>query len=224
VITVKTSADPRPITLVLANVLRRSATDPELAEIMQGLQGVLGLQSSTDPQRVTIRFVSGEVVVENGLDPAADVVITSDFNAPSGPDAPRPGIREAFALARAAARRPVFAQAAAKVLEPPLPSWRSAVEPFWQTCCRMATRPESLKVVCTDSGTDGGEIVLHRDPSAAVSGPAVEIHASAQILARCFVGDAVIGEVAQAGDLAIRGSLADLSVLTGACLAVMLDD
>lgn len=219
--TVATGPDPRPITLVLANVLRRSAADPELAKVMGGLDGVLGLQSSTDHQRVTIRFSPGAVLVENGLDPAADVVITTDFNAPTGPDAPKLGVKEALTLARAAVRRPIFAQAAAKVLEPPLPKWRDAVESFWEVCCERDPRPESLKVVCTDEG-DGGPVTLRRPGAPQPERPPVEIHASARMLAQCFVGDAIIGEAVMAGDLTIRGSMADFSLLTGAGLAVML--
>ena len=225
-ISIKTCCDPRPITLVLANILRRSAADPELSSIMAELVGVLGLQSSTDPQCATIHFDKGTVVVANGLDPSADPVITTDFNAPTGPDAPRPGLRETLELARSAVRRPLFAQAASKLLEPPLPSWRAAAEPFWQTCCDRSAFPTSLRIVCTDDGAEGGELLLERGDDRGSAGRVdpVEIHANARVLARCFVGEAVLGEEAFAGQIALRGTFADLSILTGASLAMMLGD
>jgi len=214
-VTVELEDDARPIARVLAQLLRRSAADPELAQVLAGLDGVLGLQSATDPQRATIHFRSGSVYVEGGLNPAAEVVITTDFNAPSGPGAPKPTLKDMAKLARAAARRPVFAQNAAKVLEPPLPDWTEAAASFWQTVERRGGGPVALKVICTDGDT--GELTLGAD----IEEPP-EIHGSARNLSRAFAGEDIIGEALVEGRLQGFGRLGTVSLLTGHSLAVML--
>lgn len=208
--------DARPIVRVLATLLRRSAADPELGPVLDGLDGVLGLQSATDPQRATIRFRSGDVFVEGGIARDADVVITTDFSAPKGADAPKPKVREVAALARSVARRPVFAQHAGKVLEPPLPSWTDAAHDFWAVVERRGGGPTGLRVVCTD------------EPDAAldfgIADHSPELHGSGETLARCFVGEVVIGEELLAERVHAVATLGDVSRLTGHGLAVMLGD
>lgn len=206
--------DARPIVRVLATLLRRSAADPELGSVLDGLDGVLGLQSSTDPQRATIHFRSGDVYVQGGIGDDADVVIETDFSAPTGPGAPKATVRQSMQLAKAVARRPVFAQNAGKVLEPPLPDWTEAAAAFWKVVERRGGGPGGLRAVCTDG--DPGALVLGAD----LDDPP-EIHGTARALARCFVGEAVIGEEVMEGRLHSKMSLGDLSILTGHGMAVM---
>lgn len=216
--TIAVEDDARPIALVLAQVLRRSAADPDLAAVLDGLDGVLGLQSATDPQRATIHFRSGEVYVEGGVNAQADVVITIDFDAPTGPDAAKPTLWELTKLARSAARHPIFAQQAAKVLEPPLPAWNEAAAIFWAAVERRGGGPASLKVVCTDS--DGGANVV----VFGVGDDAVEISGPARLLSRCLVGEAVLAEEVIEGRLRCVGGFGELSLLAGHGLAVMLGE
>lgn len=215
--TIVVEDDARPIARVLAHVLRRSAADAELGPVMDALDGVLALQSATDPQRASIHFRSGDVYVEGGLSPDADVTLTVDFDAPTGPDAPRPSVRDLARLAKAAARRPVFAQNAAKVLEPPLPDWREAAAGFWQVVERRGGGPSGLRIVCTDD-EGHSELVLGdgRDP--------MQLFGPARLLSRCLVGEAVLAEEVIEGRLRAVGGLGELSLLTGHALAVMLGE
>ena len=213
--TVDIEPDARPIVRVLAGVLRRSAVDPDLGPILDGLEGVLGLQSATDPQRATIRFRSGAVYVEGGIGVDVDVVITTDFSAPTGPDAPKPTVREMTQLARSVARRPVFAQNAGKVLAPPLPDWTEAATTFWTTAERRGGGPAGLRLVCTDD---------QRTMSFGDDADAPELHGTARALARCLVGETVIAEEVVEGRLHLSATIGELSALTGHGLAVMLGD
>jgi len=233
---IEVEPDARPIVRILAQVLRRSAREPELAQIMDSLTGVLGLRSTTDPQKASIYFDEGSIYLEGGISADADVVIATDFNAPTGPDAPKPSLRQNLALAKAAGRHPKFAAGAAKVLEPPLPGWKEAASSFWDLACRRGPTPEVLRVVCYSSQPDGEEaadaheeLVFERDQLKRASGPdtggqRVELYGDERSLTRCLVGDDVIAEAAVQGRIEVVADISGLSIVTGTGLALMLGE
>lgn len=205
--------DPVPIVLVLAATLRRSARDPKTAAAMAKASGAIALRSTADPQAATIRFGGGRVHVQRGVAADAGIVISTDVNAMSEPNAPKPKVE-------GIARHPKLALLASKVLEPPHGTWADEAQQFWAFAAGYPGVPRGMRIVCTDPpGTDGnggGELVLG-DPSAAY-----ELHGSAHALLNIFTGNTVLGEDLFAGKVCAVGPFSETAVLTGRSIAWML--
>jgi hypothetical protein len=190
---VTTEADPTPLVLSLARTLRASAQVPALRDLMAQTNGSLALKSVTDAQSATLTFDGNGVLVSHGLakDSAqADLIFDPEYTVGESAD-------------------PV-AQAAARLLSPPLPDWREAAARFWEINQDMPGFPGRLVIVCWDEeaqesfGESEGADVF-------------EIHGYGPALAAVLSGqvDSFLIAVAY-GVVTIVGSAAHMSVMCGA--------
>jgi hypothetical protein len=198
---IETAPDSPPIVLGTAARLKRSAADPSRARRMQKMNGVAVLKSSTDPQAVTIRFRQGTITLHSGVAPDADLVITLDL---ADPDV-KPKVK-------GAALHPIFALAAAKVLEPPVRTWQEEAAAFWAFGGDFPRMPRSLLIRCTD---DGAELRLGYGDGP----PDFEVEGTAPRLRSVFSGDSIITEDWLAGKIKGVGTTEHASVITGRSIA-----
>jgi hypothetical protein len=201
--------DATPLVLIIATQLRRAIADPEVARKAEDLRGVFALKSQKDPQAVTMRFENGNVRLERGVANDAQVVVTADLDNMNGPDAPKPKVAGAI-------RHPRFALGVSKLLDAPAPPWQTQARAFWTYAQTVPDVPAHLRVVCID---DGAAVDLG---TPATDQPAYEIHGSAPALASVFSGGSVFGQDLLEGKLFSRGSLKDMSILTGCSINWML--
>ncbi len=203
---IEVEPDPVPIVLILAATLRRAARTPKLASAIGSVKGNVALKSTTDPQSATMRFGNGGVVVVRGISEDTDVLIAADLNTMADENAPMPKIV-------GIARHPKLAMTVGKLLEPPHGTWQEEAQRFFDFAIERPGVPRSMRVVCTD---DGSEIVLGDPPVA------YELHGSEHALLNVFLGNTVLGQDLLDGKLFAVGKLAHLAELTGRSLAWML--
>ncbi|HEX4492302.1 MAG TPA: hypothetical protein VH914_13920 [Acidimicrobiia bacterium] len=198
--------DPTPLVRILGATLRRSARRPELESRMTKMRGVVALRSTVDPQAVTMRFANGKVLVEHGVATDSGVVIEADLLRLNDPDAPKPKVS-------GAARHPLLALAAAKVLDPPAGPWPEEARAFWEFARNHPRMPKAMLVVGTD---DNSRLTLGDTP------PEYELYGTAHALTSVFSGGSVLGQDMLDGKLFGVGSLQHLAELTGRSIAWML--
>ncbi|MEO7371360.1 MAG: hypothetical protein ABI949_08770 [Ilumatobacteraceae bacterium] len=198
--------DPVPIVLILAATLRRAARTPKLAAAIGSIKGNVAFRSTVDPQAATMRFGDGGVVVVRGVSADADVVIAADVNTMSDEKPPKPKVA-------GAARHLKLAWTVGKLLEPPHGTWQQEAERFFDFAIARPGVPRSMKIVCTD---DGSQLELGDKPAE------YELHGSGHALLNVFCGNTVLGQDLLDGKLFAVGKLAHLAELTGRSLAWML--
>ena len=191
--------DAPPVVLGVAATLRRAERDPKLSPQLKRMKGVLALKSSVDKQAVTARFDHGQVRLFSGVADDAGVVITLDFN-----DA------KAKPKVSGAARHPLLAFGASRVLEPPPGTWQQEAAAFWDFAKNTPRMPRAVSVTCID---DGGLLLLGEGP------PEYELEGSGEALLSMFSGASIFGEDLLNGKLFAVGSLEHASVLTGRSIA-----
>lgn len=204
---ITTEADPTPLVLALANVVRRSqAANPAT---VAKLKGVAVVRSMNDPQAVTLRFASGDVHVEHGAAADAGVSIAMDFDLDGLPGAPKPKVSGALRHLR-------FALGLAKVLEPPPPDLATATAEFWAATHHLHDMPSGLRVQATDTG-EFGEAGDDSTEIYEMSGPADR-------LIRVLTGQSPALLEVQEGRCFVRGSLGAAVAVTRATVLVAFGD
>ncbi len=204
---VVTEPDPTPLVMIIAGTVRRSLDAPGTKGRIRGVRGTFALRSLNDPQAVSVTLEDSRVYVQRGST-GADVVITADLDLMAEPDPPKPKVS-------GAARHPRLALAAAKLLEPPLGSWRSEAERFMEFALRSPDMPRPVRVVCTDDGSEMTFGAVADEP------PVLELHGSGHRLVNAMSGSTLITQDVLDGKLRVCGSLRDLSLMTGRALAWM---
>jgi hypothetical protein len=201
---VTTEADPTPLVLMLANTVRRAgAANPKLIDTMRGVAAVC---SADDAQAVTLRFDRGDVHLTHGQAADVGVTITLDLANDGLPGAPKPKVSGALRHLR-------FALALDKALDPTLPTWQVACEEFWRLTSDRPSMPSALRV----RDESGAELTVGDQAS-----EPLEIHGTADRLAKMFVGMAFLLEEAQQGRMHVRGSMAESVAITAAGLDLAL--
>jgi hypothetical protein len=203
---VEVEPDPVPIVLILAATLRRAARTPKLAAAMGGLRGNVALRSTVDPQAATMRFSGGDVTVVRGVSDDADVIIAADINKLADEKPPKPKVSGAVLHLK-------LALTVSKLLDPPHGTWQEEAQRFYAYATQHPGIPRSMRVVCTD---DGSELTLGESPAE------FELHGSEHALLNVFCGNSVIGQDLLDGKLFAVGKLAHLAELTGRSLDWML--
>ncbi|WP_155918570.1 hypothetical protein [Marmoricola sp. URHB0036] len=188
---VATEADPTPLVLSLARTLRASAQVPELRELVTQTNGAVALRSVTDAQSASLTFDGSSVVVSHGLAEGAEqaeLIFEPEYTLGETAD-------------------PV-ALAAARLLSPPLPSWRDAAMQFWEVNHGTPGFPTRLVVVCLEEETQ--EVYGEGEDS-------YEIHGYGPALAAVLSGQIEHFLYAIAfGVVSTVGSAAHMSVMCGA--------
>lgn len=197
---IEVAPESPPVVLGIATTLKRAAAHPATAKRLGRMRGTLVLRSSVDRQAATVRFARDRISLAPGIAPDADVTITLDFNDPAA----KPSVA-------GAARHPLFALAAAKVLEPPAGTWQDEARRFWTFAAPAPRMPAVLRVVCTD---DGSELRLGNG-----EGAAFEIHGGADALVSVFSGASIYADDLTAGKLRSVGTFEHVSVITGRSIA-----
>ena len=197
--------DPTPLVRIIGATLQRAARNPALEAKLRGMEGIVALKSSVDPQAVTMRFHHGTVTLEHGVAADSGVVIEADLTKMNEPDAPKPKVK-------GAARHLKLALAVGKVLDPPAGPWQDEARRFWEFARDHPRMPGTLIVVCTD---DDARLTLGDGPTE------YELHGSARALVTVFTGGSVLGEDLLTGKLYGVGSLQHLAELTGRSIAWM---
>jgi hypothetical protein len=203
---IEVEPDPVPIVLILAATLRRAARTPKLAAAIGSVKGNVALKSTVDPQAATMRFGDGGVTVVRGVSDDTDVLIAADINTMADENPPKPKVT-------GVARHPKLALTVGKLLEPPHGTWQQEAERFFAFATLRPGVPRSMRVVCTD---DGSELNLGDQPAA------YELHGSQHALLNVFCGNTVLGQDLLDGKLFAVGKLAHLAELTGRSLDWML--
>lgn len=186
-----TEPDPTPLVLSLARTLRASIEVPELRELAAATSGSVALRSVTDAQSATLSFDGDGVLVTHGVAADAtpvDLLFDPEYTVGESAD-------------------PV-ARAAARLLTPPLPSWREAAGRFWEVNRGTPGFPGRLVVACSDD--EEREVFGEGDD-------AYEIHGSGPGLAAVLSGQVDSFLIALAyGVVTAIGSAAHSSVMCGA--------
>ncbi|MFF9213279.1 hypothetical protein [Streptomyces sp. NPDC014791] len=187
---IETEADPTPLVLSLARVLRESAEIPELRDLLSGLTGAVALRSGLDSQAATLACADGGVHVHHGVDEgleAIPLVPFSEYALATTPDS--------------------LASAVEQLLNPPLPAWRDAASSFWAANQGSEGFPEGLRVVCQ---TEGQEVRFGEESGA------YEVHGPADALSTVFSGRGDSFAFGLALGVTVLGSVAQLSAMCGA--------
>ncbi|MEV0600308.1 hypothetical protein AB0I82_13555 [Streptomyces sp. NPDC050315] len=188
---IEVEADPTPLVLSLARVLRESAAVPELRDVFAGLAGTVALQSGLDSQAATLAFADGGVHVHHGVDEGLEAIPLVPFSEYELAATPDP-----------------LASAVAQLLSPPLPAWRDAASSFWAANQGSEGFPEGLRVVCS---TEEQEAHFGEGP-----GAAYEVHGPGDALAAAFSGRGDSFLFAIATGVTVVGSVGQLSAMCGA--------
>ena len=198
VIRVSMEDDATPLVRAIARDLAAHLEDPSFAEATEGIEGTFGLADASTPQALTLRLGGGRVSLSHGL--AADAKLTATVALER--------VGEAEPELAGAAARPELAHWLSALLEPPASSWPQAAARFWAVLEGMSGAPLALLVV----ELEGGE----RRRYGAEDGPAYELHGPPHSLVNVLTGRVPLIDAAFEGAVFVRGSFAELSVLTGA--------
>ena len=98
------------------------------------------------------------------------------------------------------------------ILSDDTPDWAGAADRYWSVLSGIPGAPSALRVVELDSGEERA----HGDDDRS----AYEIHGRPEALIEVFSGRAPLIDAAFERKVYIRGTFAELSVLTGACFAI----
>jgi hypothetical protein len=196
---VTTEDDATPLVRSLARTLRMSLAVPELRDLAEQTSGLLALASVVDAQAATLSFGENFIHVAHGVPGGVEPV----------------GLRFDPEYTLGDTTGPV-AQAAARLLSPPLPGWREAAARFWAINHEARGFPSRLVIACSDEAAelrfgDGDETF--------------EIHGSSEALASVLSGqgDNFLYAVAL-GYVSIVGRSAQMSAICGAHWKVRFDD
>ncbi len=189
---------PTPMVLSVARRLRdafaRGATFTATDDVR-----TVRLSSTTDAQKAFVTFAGSEVTV--AADSGAEPVLTWDVRWPD----PVPVEVEGEALGS-------FAKEVQVLLSGPDVDWRSAAETFWERVSAVRGMPPGLNLYCFDVN----EFASFGDAATGYT-----FVGSSAALSRMFGGRSLVIEELEGGELALQGSMSDLSALIGANLKVV---
>lgn len=200
-----TEYDATPFVLSVAHVLGLSTEHSQIRARVDQLgqdRAVVGLIGIGTPQSATLAFEPDRVTIGHGLAEARLCTISLNLEAPleivdCDPDTVSEELRTDIS----------------RLLNPPLIDWRIAANQFWQQTGGDSGMPDRLIV----TSVEGETIVLGDDKS----GTEYSIAGDETTLARIFMGlDAFIDHLL-VGSIATRGTLSQISVMTGSSWKVM---
>jgi hypothetical protein len=194
--------DATPLVRQIGQTLREAARVGHLPTALRGVVGTVVIRSHDTPQVASIAIDASRIEVVSGLPPVPGAMVVVDLHA-------------RFAPTEEPAGDAALAAAVLRALQPPLPHWREAAERFWAETRGIPGIPDVL-VVQAD-GPDGVE------RGAFGAGPTQYLVAGpADLLAGVFTGgDDFLASLA--AGVQVKGTLAQLSVMTAASWKVRFD-
>ncbi|HJQ07328.1 MAG TPA: hypothetical protein VJ872_17900 [Nocardioides sp.] len=193
--------DATPVVRLIGQRLRESVRLGHATEVLGRGHGTVAVRSHDTPQAATIDLGDG-IAVSGGVPGDTDATVVVDLHA-------------RFKPAEEPAGDVPLALAVLDALRPPLPHWRVAAERFWEATRAIPGIPDVLLV--ETAGPDGPERGRFGTGSTEylVAGPA-------DLIAGVFTGaDDLLA--ALAAGVQVRGTLAQLSVMTAASWKVRFD-
>lgn len=192
--------DPTPLVLALRTELIERLTDPEFAALTGELAGTAAVRVAESPEAV--RFSFGDLLTVRHGAGGAEATATIGGR----------GRWDGLAIA-GEAEHPELARWLRALTAPPERPWRVAAARFWERLEGWPGAPSALLVVNLES--DERERFGN-------GSRAYEIHARPEPLVAVLEGRAPLIAAAFEREIYIRGSFAEISVLSGAALRVRL--
>jgi len=194
--------DASPLVRMIGRALRDAISQAHAAEALARTGGTVAVRSHDTPQAATITFGDDAIVVTSGVFVEPDASLVVDLHA-------------RFALTEEPTGDAGLAAATQAALTPPVPHWREAAERFWAETRTIPGIPDVLLV--ETEGPDGPESGRFGEGASVylMAGPA-------DLLAGVFTGaDDFLASLA--AGVQVRGTLAQLSVMTAASWKVRFD-
>ncbi|RSN55063.1 hypothetical protein DMH01_32480 [Amycolatopsis sp. WAC 04182] len=189
--------DASPVVRLIGRTLRDSSRIGHATEVLGRSVGTVAVRSHDTPQAATISFGGKTITVTGGVVAEPDAMVVVD-------------LRARFAAVREPAGDVVLAAGTLRALTPPLPHWREAARHFWAVTREIPGIPDVLLV-------DGPERARFGDGATEylMAGPP-------DVLAGVFSGaDDFVASLA--AGLRLKGTLAQMSVMTAASWRVRFD-
>ncbi|CAN5168522.1 hypothetical protein BH09ACT10_BH09ACT10_11550 [soil metagenome] len=189
-------SDATPLVRLLTRTIRTTLRQrPDLATTPLDV-GLVIVKSVDDAQVATVATADDRITVTSGADPAARAVLTVDL------------ARRFEVVGTDADGHDALVSFVSGLLKPSLPSWRDAAEHFWSATGSDRGMPQSLVIENSEVERD---VLQLGDGS-----PRYVVHGSPDQLAGLFTGaDSFLDQVFS-GNLLVRGTLPQLSVMAGA--------
>ncbi|MFE3960725.1 hypothetical protein ACFXPS_41930 [Nocardia sp. NPDC059091] len=204
-IDIRIEDDASPIVRLIGRTIADAVRANHVDSVSEGLAGTVAVRSHDTPQAATISLSNGVITVSSGVFVEPDVTLTVDLNARftqvGTPVVAADGDLAATVLA---------------LLSPRLPDWRVAAETFWAAARSVPGIPDVL--VAMAEGPDGlAELVVGEGDTQYV------IVGTQEGLAGIFSGADDLIVALSTGQIGVRGTLSQLSVLIGASWKVRYD-
>ncbi|KZB79275.1 hypothetical protein [Amycolatopsis regifaucium] len=194
--------DASPVVRLIGRTLRDSSRIGHAHELLGRADGTVAIRSHDTPQAATISSGHKAITVTGGVFGEPDATVVVD-------------LRRRFASTREPAGDVVLAAGILRALTPPLPHWRESARHFWAVTRGIPGIPEVL-IVDAD-GPGGPERHRFGDGTTEylMAGPP-------DVLAGVFSGaDDFVASLA--AGLRLKGTLAQMSVMTAASWRVRFD-
>ena len=199
--------DPVPIVLIFRTMLEHALSNRDHAETADAINGSFSLVSVTDPQSLTISIDGNTISLRHGVSKDSNIIIHLDFARMSEPGY-EPRIEGLF-------RHPLFAYRVGKFLSFPPSNWADDAKRFWDAARSTKGMPDAIKLTSTD---DGRQLTLGEGSQV------VEITGKSTSLASLFAGSSVLINELMQGNLQMRGTLEQMTVLSGVTLKSMVGE
>lgn len=194
--------DASPLVRLIGRRLQDAERAGHAPEVLGRAAGTVEVRSHDTPQVATLAFAAGAVAVTAGAPDRPDAGVVVDLHA-------------RFAPVQEPTGDVALAEEVLRALAPPVPPWREAAARFWEATRQVPGIPDVLEVHALLP--DGDEHARYGEgPSSyGITGPA-------DLLAGVFCGaDDFLASLA--AGVQVRGTLAQLSVMTAASWKVRLD-
>lgn len=196
--TITVEADPTPFVLRLAHRVRLATATEGGRALLHRLganQVTAAVQVAGSPRKATVVCTPDAVRITHGIPQRRDVLVTL------ADDPASPVVEHDPATTAGTLLADVIG-----LLNPLVPSWQDSATRFWELAGSDTAMPGSVRITVTDGDTHTlGE-----------STPVFEIHGQPDVLARTFAGLDPFFDHVLTGGLSVRGTMAQLSVMTGA--------
>ncbi len=200
--------DPVPIVCIIGNYLRQQLRHAVPASAAAKIHGKVALQSTVDPQAVTLNFSGKKIALTRGVSPDAKLTIQLDFNRMSDPSM-KPVVKGLF-------RHPMTALQVDRLMAAtPAPDWTESARLYWSLIADQPGVPAAIAFSSTDQNKS--VIVGKGDPE-------IDIEGTSDNLSNFLTGNAVLVQAVMTKQLFMRGSFEHLSILSGISVDMLLGE